>query len=165
MAILTDNNQQTCTTDVVIHWSLAYCRLSPCQYAVNTPLIVDESFVLLKRGRRSIETISPEDKRTKLHTNLFCSIYSSLADADPSIKTKAAVSYCVLSKGYWDNITNRSSHFRTTIVSSSSSQCHVDTKSHHKYRLFWGIWLANTSKEHKLHKCDAKLSMFNQLWS
>lgn len=163
VAILTDNKQQMCTTDVVIDWSLAHCRLSPCQYAVNTPLIVDESFVLLKRGRRSIETISPEDKGAKLHTNQFCSIYSSLADADPSIKTKSAVSYCVLHKGCWGNITNRSPHFRDTIVHSSSSQCHVDMKSHHNYHLFRWLRLANNMSI--LHKCGAKCSVFDQLWS
>lgn len=84
------NKQQTCTTGMSLILDSAHCWLSTRQYTVNTPLIVDESFVLLKRESKSIETISSEGNWVRLHTNLFCSIYSapSKSYADSSINRK-----------------------------------------------------------------------------
>lgn len=78
VAILTDNKQSTCTTGMSLISDSAHCWLRTHQYPVNTPLIVDESFVLLKRESRSIETISSEGKQVGLHTNPFFSIYTDL---------------------------------------------------------------------------------------
>lgn len=56
----------------------AHRCLSTHQYAVNTVLIVDESFVLLKRECGSIETIFSEGKEVRLRAYLFCSVYLKL---------------------------------------------------------------------------------------
>lgn len=89
------SSSKTCTTGMSLISHYAHCWLSLCQYTVNTPLIVDESFVLLKREGRSIETISSEGKQVRLHTNSLCShLFKSYADS--SINRNQAISYCVL---------------------------------------------------------------------
>ena len=68
----------TGTTVISLISVCEHCWLSFRQYAFNTLLIVDESFVLPKRKPQSIETISSEGEQVRLHTNVLCSIYSSL---------------------------------------------------------------------------------------
>lgn len=67
VAILTDNEEQTCTTGVSLISVSAHCWLSSCQYTVNTPLIVEESFVPPEE-RKQIYRQS-EGEQVMPHTN------------------------------------------------------------------------------------------------
>lgn len=144
VAILTDNKQPTCTTGMSLISDSANCWLRSRQYPVNTPLIVDESFVLLKRESRSIETISSEGKQVRLHTNLFFSFYTGLM-LIVEWREKPAILYGVLFEAFSGSVPIRSSHFSDTMTVSSCFRHHVLLRQSDLST--FSCWLKNVCKK------------------